>query len=205
MADRPTIEWTDNIQQDFHWKFDGVEPYKTGENSYGKWYLFSVSVDDVDTSMFAKQDLMDQLEALSPTLRTGDFVSIKPVKTGKQARSWHLWVNEKPAEDQPSEPAKSEPTKNQPTLVDLGELMSACLCQAGRAWDDRFKEFQGDTAGAIERLAVTLYLDARKHGIMPMDQTEESPEESPGESPEEPPMPNEPPNPGTGEDDDLPF
>ena len=194
MADRPTIEWTDNIQQDFHWKFDGVEPYKTGENSYGKWYLFSVSVDDVDTSMFAKQDLMDQLEALSPTLRTGDFVSIKPVKTGKQARSWHLWVNEKPAEDRPTAPATA-PATGAPVLKELFELMGSCLESADSEWHGHFEEREilGDVAGAIEKIAVTLYLDARKNGIT-IEQPEEPPEEPPAE-----------PNPGTGEDDALPF
>ena len=100
------------------------------------------------------------------------------------------------------------------TMDDLVHLMGECLSQTHGIWvaaSAGGMEAGGDVAGAIERMAVSLYIDCRKMGItgMPVDQLEEEGQVrvhvEGGELVENPPMPTEPPNPGTEEDDGLPF
>ena len=53
---------------------------------------------------------------------------------------------------------------------DLVNLMGACLGDAFLAWkaetDDH--DLEGDACGAVERIAVSLYIDARKIGVAPV-------------------------------------
>ena len=209
MADRPTIEWHDNVQVDMEWKWDGVEPFKTGENSYGKWYLFSVeNSDGEDSSMFAKQDLMDKLEALNPTLKRGDLVSIKPVKTGKQARSWHIWVNDqgdgknyRSVDDQDDQPAKQPP--KQPagqggiSVEDVANAYADCFKFAAAlvGVDYPFAEDLPIEHKTMVKETATPMLIActSDRTILPATDVDD-----------EPPPPSEPP-PESGDEDDLPF
>ena len=209
MADRPTIEWNDNVQVDMEWKWDGVEPFKTGENSYGKWYLFSVeNSDGEDSSMFAKQDLMDKLEALNPTLKRGDLVSIKPVKTGKQARSWHIWVNDqgdgknyRSVDDQDDQPAKQPP--KQPagqggiSVEDVANVYADCFKFAAAlvGVDYPFVEDLPIEYKTLVKDTATPMLIActSDRTILPATDVDD-----------EPPPPSEPP-PESGDEDDLPF
>jgi hypothetical protein len=116
------------------------------------------------------------------------------------------------AEYPPKESNFQRATNEGETMEDLVFLMGECMSQTGKIWADYAPaETSGDIAGAIERMAVSLYIDCRKMGItgMPVDQLEEEGQVrvhvEGGELVESPPMPTEPPNPGTEEDDDLPF
>ena len=202
MADRPTIEWNDNVQVDMEWKWDGVEPFKTGENSYGKWYLFSVeNSDGEDSSMFAKQDLMDKLEALNPTLKRGDLVSIKPVKTGKQARSWHICVNDQGSvddqDDQDDQPAKQPAKQGGISVEDVANAYADCFKFAAAlvGVDYPFAEDLPIEHKTMVKETATPMLIActSDRTILPATDVDD-----------EPPPPSEPP-PESGDEDDLPF
>jgi hypothetical protein len=208
MADRPTIDFDDNVQVDLKWKWDGVEPFKTGENSYGKWYLFSVECDGEDCSMFAKQDLMDKLEALSPTLKRGDLVSIKPVKTGKQSRSWHIWVNDqgdgvnyRSVDDQDDQPAKQPP--KQPagqggiSVEDAANVYADCFKFAAALVGVEYpfvEDLPIEYKTLVKETATPMLIACTSdRTILPAADVDD-----------EPPPPSEPP-PESNDDDDLPF
>lgn len=189
---RPTIEWVDNVAIEMEMKFDA--PFKDGENEYGKWYLWTVEVDGEDHSMFAKQDLEYLLEAAEPA--KGDVFVVKPEKLPKTKRAWHVWKNganvsmtgdtppsageapestPAPQEQKPPSKPQTQPrgskAPSEASYEDLVGLMGECMKSTAAIWDNNIENGPpGDHAGAIERLAVTLYLDCRKAGIWPTDQ-----------------------------------
>jgi len=59
---------------------------------------------------------------------------------------------------------RANPTQSTITLDQMGELWARCwaMAWAGAAGMDKL---QGDQAGAMERAAVTIYMDARKMGL----------------------------------------
>ena len=65
----------------------------------------------------------------------------------------------------PSRPAR--PTNDEWDWPTLTTLMGHCLQQAHEAWNanGQLTTLDGDHAGAVERMAVTFYLDARKLGL----------------------------------------
>jgi hypothetical protein len=86
-------------------------------------------------------------------------------------------------------PSQASPTE---TMADLVELMGQCLELADALWTDHFEDraLDGDTAGAIERMGMTLFIDCRRSGIKAVAPTLPTPNDNP---------------PGAKEDDDLPF
>ena len=111
-----------------------------------------------------------------------------------------------------------QPANQGETMEDLVNTMTDCVKGSWRAWRDGLGDniTPGDVAGAVERMAVSLYIDCRKMGITGFGVEEEPEEEGQvrvhvegGEPVENPPPPSEPPeyghNPGTESDDDLPF
>lgn len=128
---------------------------------------------------------------------------------------------EKPAtkstDDEDSEDEPVAIVNEGETLEDLSSLMSDCLKESFAIWANRSPDqvdIPGDVAGAIERICVSLYIDSRKNGITGMPSEDCSlPEEEGqvrvhvegGELVESPPPLSDMHDPGTEDDDDLPF
>ena len=238
---RPTVEWVDNVALEMEMKFDA--PFKDGENEYGKWYLWTVEVDGEDHSMFAKQDLEYLLEAAEP--QKGDVFQITRQKLPKTPIQWLVLKNgyqvsmtgdtppsasestPAPQEQKPPSKPQAQPravsSSTEPSYGELVGLMEDCVTSAVSVWTGGWAGRDSgapanDVAGAIERLAVTLYLDCRKAGIWPdptsgttenpTDRQEGTSSETSGPDsdttePPEPPMPEEPP--WDTEEENLPF
>ena len=101
-------------------------------------------------------------------------------------------------------------------MEDVSHLQFMCFRQTMHNWrtaaaESEVGQMSGDEAGAIERAAVSLYIDCRKMGIVGMPKLQEDRDDSGVTGGPntlegvEPPLPQEPPNPGTEDDDDLPF
>tara|TARA_R100000808_G_scaffold24736_2_gene57936 strand:- start:1660 stop:2358 length:699 start_codon:yes stop_codon:yes gene_type:complete len=91
-------------------------------------------------------------------------------------------------------------------MEDVSNLQFLCLRQTMRNWrtaaaEAEVGQMSGDEAGAIERAAVSLYIDCRKMGIVGMPQLQDD-DDAGAPAGAEPPLPQEPP---PHDDDDLPF
>lgn len=83
-----------------------------------------------------------------------------------------------PPQNPPSTATSSSPTpatiESNTQWDDITDLMRFCLLEAKRMWEMAQIEAQGDHAKAIQALAVSLYIDARKMGItVPTDDRNE--------------------------------
>ena len=56
---------------------------------------------------------------------------------------------------------------NSPSYADLVNLMGACLSDAALLWVQEKLPTTGDYAGAVEKVGVSLFIDARKLGLRP--------------------------------------
>lgn len=96
----------------------------------------------------------------------------------------------------PATPARpARPTNDEWDWPTLTTLMGHCLQQAHGVWNanGQLTTLDGDHAGAVERMAVTFYLDARKLGLTSPRPDSESPSQAPlGE-------------PAPFEEDEIPF
>ena len=216
---RPKIEFIDNVQVDVTMKFG--EPFRQGENNGRPWYLWTVKNDaGDDASLFADEPLQMLLEAAD--IERGDEVSIKPVKTTKaEPRTYHVWCNnqavsltgdatpqQKPQQEQQQDPPKAVPQKRPGDLTysDRVNLMGSCIQDAALIW--AAVKTDGDNSRAIAAIANTLFIDCRKDRTLTAPDYSEPDTSGVTSDPgiqEGDPGHGEPPNPGTDDDDDLPF
>ena len=85
---RPTAEFATNVGQTFKMKFD--KPYKSGENQYGNWHLWTMSDEHgVDVSLFAK-DPLNALLLSSEPFAGMDVYIIKAQAPGDKAPHYEL-------------------------------------------------------------------------------------------------------------------
>ena len=227
---RPKIEFVDNVQVDVTMKFG--EPFRQGENNGRPWYLWTVvNEDGDDASLFADEPLQMLLEAAD--IERGDEVSINPVKTTKaEPRTYHVWCNnqavsltgdatpqqkpqqeqrqepqQEPQQEQQQEPPKAAPQKRDSlTYADRVNLMGSCIQDAALIW--AAVKTDGDNSRAIAAIANTLFIDCRKDRSLTAPDYSEPDTSGVTSDPgiqEGDPGHGEPPNPGTENDDDLPF
>jgi hypothetical protein len=229
---RPKIEFLDNVQVDVKMKFS--ECYRQGENNGRPWYLWTVEDNDGDASLFADEPLQMLLEAADIERGDEVSIkAVKTSKT--EPKTWHVWVNnqavsltgpKKQQQEQQQEPPKEPPKEQQQepqqeqqetpkeppkragdlTYSDRVNLMGACIQDAALIWTAVKSE--GDNSRAIAAIANTLFIDCRKdRSIRAPDYSEPdtSGVTSDPDIQEGDPGYGEPPNPGTDDDDDLPF
>ena len=227
---RPKVDLPDNEQVDVVMKFG--EPFKQGENNGRPWYLWTVKNDaGDDASLFADEPLQMLLEAAD--IARGDEISIRAVKTSaKEPRTWHVWCNNQavsltgdatpqqaPQQEQRQEPQQApqqepqqEPPKAAPpkrdslTYADRVNLMGSCIQDAALIW--AAVKTDGDNSRAIAAIANTLFIDCRRDRTLTAPDYSEPDTSGVTSDPgiqEGDPGHGEPPNPGTENDDDLPF
>jgi hypothetical protein len=186
---RPKVDFADGVQVDLKVKFS--EAMKSGEGKFGPWWLWTVEdFDGSDASLFADADLQNLLEAAE--LERGDELSIKPMGKGA-SRTWHVWCNSQavsltgaaqeaepaPQQDKPAQQAEAPPEASKrpsdATYHELVNLLGACVSDAALIWEERQKDAGVEwDARAVQALASTLFIEARKCKVQAPDYSEPS-------------------------------
>ena len=117
---------------------------------------------------------------------------------------------QEPQQEQQQEPPKAVPQKRPGDLTysDRVNLMGACIQDAALIWANGKKQTVADSSRAIAAIANTLYIDCRKDRSLTVPDYSEPDTSGVTSDPgiqEGDPGHGEPPNPGTDDDDDLPF
>tara|TARA_R110000824_G_scaffold33553_8_gene107438 strand:- start:372 stop:1079 length:708 start_codon:yes stop_codon:yes gene_type:complete len=231
---RPKIELPDNVQVDVTMKFgEPFKQGENNGRPWYLWTVQNDAGDDA--SLFADEPLQMLLEAadiergdeisIKPVKTTkAEREKGTPAKNNNEI--WRTAPKEpqqeqqqkpqqKPQQEQRQEPQQEpqqEPPKAAPpkrdslTYSDRVNLMGSCIQDAALIW--AAVRTEGDSSRAIAAIANTLFIDCRKDRTLTAPDYSEPDTSGVTSDPgiqEGDPGHGEPPNPGTENDDDLPF
>ena len=193
---RPKIEFADNVDVTLEWKFDS-KPFREGDGQYGPWYLHTV-VDQSgeDASLFLGPEAQELIELADPG--RGSVVTIRRMRMSKKdPTTWHVWHNGEAVSRTGEAPAATvvapaaTPTvvthpkpvdavkgtqghggQHGPSYADLVNLMGACVKDAHLVWGEAQGSTEYTDARAIQAIASTLFIEARKMKLNGPDYSE---------------------------------
>ena len=161
-------------------EFDNREPHE-GQGNYGPWFLWTVTVSGSDFSLFASETpskTSPSFEQIDKALEESEVVSIKNMggkvwTVGAAAGDAPPTPSEEPPPDAKSASAATPPPawatstarSRESSYQDVVGLLARNMKDARNVFAEFEDGLTGDTAGAVERMAIFLAIHCDKKGI----------------------------------------
>ena len=173
MANNPKLEI--EVGETVLAEFPNPEPH-TGQGNFGPWFLWTVTVSGSEFSLFAGETP----SKTSPSFDQIDSalaVNTKILITHMAATTWQVEAADgtaQPTAEPPSSAgatplarATQKPTASSQasSYEDVVDLLARNMSDARKVVDEFGKGLDGDTVGAVERMAIFLAIHCDKKGI----------------------------------------
>jgi len=169
MANNPKLEI--EVGETALVEFSNPEPH-TGQGNYGCWYLWTVTVEGSEYSLFAGESP----SKTSPSFDQIDAALAVNTKIHILNKAEKAWVVEADGvaplpQDSPDKSAQApaapgRPASSQPsTYQDVVDLLGRNMRDARKVIAGSGEGLDGDTIGAVERMAIFLAIHCDKKGI----------------------------------------